>query len=307
MKFGVFICCFIGNQMLRSSDSDYNSQYIQKIKAMPMLSLEEEVELARCWRDSQSPKSVEKLINAHLRLVAKIASGYRGYGLPLSDLIAEGNIGMMQAMKHYDPEKGFRLSTYAMWWIKASIQTHILHSWSMVKIGTTATQRKLFFNLSRTRNTIRAAHAEAHQHDILTSDLINAIAIKLKVPPSEVEHMSQRMNQDSSLNASVGSEEGSQEWIEWLADDRENQEVMLIQQDEMKKRKDLLDKAYGCLTEREYQILSARRLTEPHMTLEEVAEKFQISRERVRQIENAAFIKLQRTIRHLMKAHPSHV
>ncbi len=285
-------------------DSNHDYHYIRKVKNIPMLTSDEEIQLARAWRETQDRVAVEKLINTHLRLVAKIASGYRGYGLPLSDLIAEGNVGMMQAMKHYDPEKGFRLSTYAMWWIKASIQEHILHSWSLVKIGTTAAQRKLFFNLRKTREAIRGVHEEDH----LTPELITALATKLKVREEEIVHMSQRLIRDNSLNSTLGGGDDNQiEWIEWLTDERDNQEIQLIQKDELKKRVALFNKAMQCLNERERKIITERRLTEPPLTLEEVSIDIGVSRERVRQIENSAFSKLQKHIRNLVNLHPHHV
>ncbi len=285
-------------------DSNHDYHYIRKVKNIPMLTSDEEIALARAWRETHDRVAVEKLINAHLRLVAKIAAGYRGYGLPLSDLIAEGNVGMMQAMKHYDPEKGFRLSTYAMWWIKASIQEHILHSWSLVKIGTTAAQRKLFFNLRKTRETIRGVHEEDH----LTPELITALATKLKVREEEIVHMSQRLIRDNSLNSTLGgSDDNQSEWIEWLTDERDNQEIQLIQKDELKKRKALFNKAMECLNERERKIIRERRLKEPPLTLEEVSLNVGVSRERVRQIENMAFTKLQKNIRRLVSPHPHHV
>ncbi len=285
-------------------DSNHDYHYIRKVKNIPMLTSDEEIALARAWRETHDRVAVEKLVNAHLRLVAKIASGYRGYGLPLSDLIAEGNVGMMQAMKHYDPEKGFRLSTYAMWWIKASIQEHILHSWSLVKIGTTAAQRKLFFNLRKTRETIRGVHEE----DYLTPELITALATKLKVREEEIVHMSQRLIRDNSLNSTIGgSDDNQSEWIEWLTDESDNQEIQLIQKDELKKRKALFNKAMECLNERERKIIKERRLKEPPLTLEEVSLNVGVSRERVRQIENTAFTKLQKNIRRLVNPHPHHV
>ena len=285
-------------------DNDHDSIYIKKIKKIPMLSNEEEVLLARAWRDTMDRQSAEKLINAHLRLVTKIAAGYRGYGLPLSDLIAEGNIGMLQAMKHYDPEKGFRLSTYALWWIRASIQEHILHNWSLIKIGTTSAQKKLFFSLRKTSAAIR----KAHDDDTLTPEIIAAIAKKLNVREEEVMHMSQRLKKDHSLNSPLHTDDENQtEWIEWLVDERDNQEINLIQKDEMNKRRVLFNEAMKCLTDRERNIIQQRRLTEPPLTLDEVSEHHGISRERVRQIENSAFEKLQKHIRMLLTPHPHNI
>lgn len=285
-------------------DNDHDSQYIRKVKNIPMLTNEEEVSLARAWRDTMDKPSVEKLINAHLRLVAKVAAGYRGYGLPLSDLIAEGNIGMLQAMKHYDPEKGFRLSTYAIWWIRASIQEHILHNWSLIKIGTTTSQKKLFFKLRKTSAAIK----KIHQEEYLTPEVIKAIAIKLNVREDEVVHMSQRLTKDHSLNTTLSSDsESPSEWIEWLVDERDNQEISLMQRDEMSKRRVLFKKAMECLNERERIVIKKRRLVEPPKTLEEVANTLKISRERVRQIENASFAKLQKQIRILLAPHPHNI
>lgn len=285
-------------------DNDHDSHYIKKIKKVPLLSSDEEIALARAWRETMDRPAAEKLINAHLRLVTKIAAGYRGYGLPLSDLIAEGNIGMLQAMKHYDPEKGFRLSTYAMWWIRASIQEHILHNWSLIKIGTTSAQKKLFFSLRKTSAAIR----KAHEDETLTPEIIAAIATKLNVREDEVIHMSQRLKKDHSLNTPLhASEENQTEWIEWLVDERDNQEINLIQKDEMNKRRALFNSAMECLNDRERSIIQTRRLSEPPLTLDEVSDNLGISRERVRQIENSAFAKLQKHIRMLLDPHPHNV
>jgi RNA polymerase sigma-32 factor len=230
-----------------------------------------------------------------MRLVAKIATGYRGYGLPLSDLISEGNVGMMQAMKHFDPDKGFRLSTYAMWWVKASIQEYILRSWSLVKIGTTAAQKKLFFNLRQEKNRLTGSR------DVqLTPALISQIAENLGVKDEEVIQMSVRISsQDLSLNAPIQTAEGSSEWVEWLSDERESQETRLIEEDEIRKRKKLLAQALDHLTERERDILTRRRLQDPPETLEIVASQIGLTRERVRQIEVKAFEKLQKAIKRL--------
>jgi RNA polymerase sigma-32 factor len=290
--------------MSLNHDSDHDSYYIQKVKNIPMLTSEEEVALARAWRETMDRASAEKLINAHLRLVAKIAAGYRGYGLPLSDLIAEGNIGMIQAMKHYDPEKGFRLSTYAMWWIRASIQEHILHNWSLIKIGTTSAQRKLFFSLRKTSAAIR----KVHDDDILAQDVLEAIAKKLKVSVEEVQHMSQRLKKDHSLNTLIHqNDENQTEWIEWLEDEKANQEINLMQKDEMKKRRALFTKAMECLNDRERKIIVMRRLSDPTHTLDDVSDAIGVSRERVRQIENAAFNKLQKNIRLQISLHPHNI
>ena len=274
-----------------------NKVYFQKIRNLPLLTQEQEYELAKKWRDQQDLKAVEKLIASHLKLVAKVASGYRGYGLPLNDLISEGNVGIMQATKHYDPERGFRFSTYAMWWIRASIQDYILQSWSLVKLGTTRAQKKLFFNLRKTQQKLKT---ESEVEAELTADQVKAIAIKLEVKEEEVWQMHQRLHfKDHSLNQTMPGD-GENEWIEWISDDTDNQEIQLAQHDEYEKRKKLFDKALHCLTEREHQILVDRRLTEPPFTLENISEKIKISRERVRQIENQAFLKVQKQIKRLV-------
>jgi RNA polymerase sigma-32 factor len=275
---------------------EINQHYINRIRRVPMLTLDEEYQLAKRWREEGDRKAVEKLVSSHLRLVTKIASGYRGYGLPLSDLISEGNVGMMQAMKHFDPDKGFRLSTYAMWWIKASIQEYILHTWSLVKMGTTAAQKKLFFNLRKEKQELTG-----FDESDLTPEKIAEIAKKLEVREEEVIQMNHRMSsQDHSLNAPIKtSGEGESEWVEWLMDDRDNQEVNLVEHDEITKRRALLDKAMQLLNERERQIIFERRLKDPPQTLESLSEILGISRERVRQIEVRAFEKLQKSIKRL--------
>jgi RNA polymerase sigma-32 factor len=258
-----------------------------------MLTLEEEYELATKWRNEGDSEAIERLVSSHLRLVAKIAGGYRGYGLPLSDLVAEGNIGMMQAMKHYDPERGFRLSTYAMWWIKASIQDYILRTWSLVKIGTTSSQKRLFFSLRKAQRQIHAL-----EEGELNPEIITALARKLSVDESEVIDMNQRLSGDRSLNVTVrSSEEEAPEWIEWLVDDREDQEMQTIHLDEISKRRTLLDNAMACLNAREHQVFIERRLKDPPLTLEEISTNIGISRERVRQIEYGAFEKIQKQIK----------
>lgn len=272
-----------------------NQHYIQQIRKAPMLTSDEEYKLAKKWRDEGDMESVERLVASHLRLVAKIAGGYRGYGLPLSELVAEGNIGMMQAMKHYDPERGFRLSTYAMWWIKASIQEYILHTWSLVKIGTTSAQKRLFFNLRKAQHQLQSSESGS-----LSPEMITAIAEKLSVREEEVIQMNQRLSGDRSLNTVIrSSEEDAPEWIEWLADDREDQEMQAIHADEMAKRQGLLHSAMVCLNSREHQIFVERRLQDPPETLEAISAKIGISRERVRQIEFRAFDKIQKQIKSL--------
>lgn len=263
-----------------------------------MLSLEEEYKLAKDWKDKQDHKAMEKLAAAHLKLVAKVAAGYRGYGLPMSDLIAEGNIGMMQAMKHYEPDRGFRFSTYAMWWIKASMQDYILHTWSLVKIGTTAAQKRLFFSLKKTKRAIAQETNSQQQSDRLTPELAQKIAIKLNVPEDEVWAMEQRLGgKDSSLNTPVQESNSTMEWMDWLADESDNQEIQLAQRDEMEKRRFAVRKAMGALKPREQEIIKARRLDDPPKTLEEMSQIMDISRERVRQLEISAFEKLKKALR----------
>lgn len=282
----------------RFDSTSINSHYARNIKKMPILTVDEEYQLAKKWREEGDQQAVEKLVSSHLRLVAKIAVGYRGYGLPVNDLISEGNIGMMQAMKHFDPERGFRLSTYAIWWIRAAIQEYILHSWSMVKIGTTAAQKKLFFNLRKEKRSFNES-----EELFLTDEQIAEIAIKLGVKKTEVIEMNQRLSsQDHSLNAPIRTTgEGESEWLDWITDDRDNQEVATVELDEINKRRKLLDKAMSCLNQREQEIIVHRRLKEPGDTLEDLSAKLGISRERVRQIEVKAFEKLQKTIKRLAK------
>lgn len=284
------------SNVYQNQDRDeLNKHYVRQIRNLPMLTVEEEYELAKKWRDDGDSQAVEQLVASHLRLVAKVASGYRGYGLPLSDLVAEGNIGMMQAMKHYDPDRGFRLSTYAMWWIKASIQDYILRTWSLVKIGTTSAQKRLFFSLRKAQRQIHA-----FEEGELNPEIVAALAKKLSVDESEIHDMNQRLAGDRSLNVTVRtSEEEAPEWIEWLVDDRENQEMQTIHSDEVSKRRDLLQNAMTCLNEREHQIFIERRLKDPPLTLEEISANVGISRERVRQIEFRSFEKIQKEIKRL--------
>ena len=246
--------------------------------------------LAKRWREHSDPEAAQKLVTSHLRLVAKIAMGYRGYGLPLADLIAEGNLGMMQAVKRYDPDRGFRLATYAMWWIRASIQEYILHSWSLVKLGTTAAQKKLFFNLRRIKGRIQAI-----EDGDLSPETVKKIATELEVPESDVIDMNRRLaGPDHSLNAPLrGDSDGAGEWQDWLEDGGDNQEETLGEMEELGLRRDLLTSAMSHLTARERDILQERRLREEPATLEELAQKYGVSRERVRQIEVRAFDKLQ--------------
>ena len=264
------------------------SAYLAQIKKFPMLDAEEEYMLAKNWKSTGNIKSAEKLVTSHLRLVAKIAMGYKGYGLPVSEMISEGNIGLMQAVKKFEPEKGFRLATYAMWWIKASIQEYILRSWSLVKIGTTTAQKKLFFNLKKLKNQI-APRTEGD----LKREHVSEIADKLNVSEEEVVSMNRRLSgKEHSLNAQIG--EDGDEWQDWIVDKEMDQELKLAQKEEMDQRKDLLKDSIKILNDREKEILYSRRLNDEPTTLEDLSKKYKISRERIRQIENKAFEKLQK-------------
>ena len=272
------------------------SAYLAQIKKFPMLDAEEEYMLAKNWKETGNLKSAEKLVTSHLRLVAKIAMGYKGYGLPVNEMISEGNIGLMQAVKKFEPEKGFRLATYAMWWIKASIQEYILRSWSLVKIGTTTAQKKLFFNLKKIKNQI-APRSEGE----LRNEHVSEIARKLDVTENEVVSMNRRLaGKEQSLNAPIG-EDGDQ-WQDWVVDQDMDQELKFAQQEEMDQRKDLLKDSIKVLNEREKEILYSRRLTDEPLTLEHLSKKYKISRERIRQIENKAFEKLQKHMLNLAKS-----
>jgi RNA polymerase sigma-32 factor len=272
------------------------THYLQQIKKFPMLSQKEEISLARKWIKKGDTDAAHKLVTSHLRLVARIAMGYKGYGLPITELISEGNIGLMQAVKKYDPEKGFRLSTYAMWWIRAAIQEYVLKSWSLVKIGTTAAQKKLFFNLKKIKNQLTS-----YNDGSLKPDQVKEIAERLDVTEAEVSDMEGRMSgTDYSLNAVV-SEDVESEWQDWLVDEDADQEVKLAEREELSKRKSLLSKAINILNEREQNIISARKLSEVPKTLEELSKTYKISRERVRQIEEKAFAKLQLEMVNLAK------
>jgi RNA polymerase sigma-32 factor len=270
------------------------ARYLQEIRRFPLLQADEEYMLAKRWREHEDPEAAHRLVTSHLRLVAKIAMGYRGYGLPLSELISEGNVGMMQAVKRFDPDRGFRLATYAMWWIRASIQEYILHSWSLVKIGTTAAQKKLFFNLRRLKGQIQAI-----EEGDLTPEHVAKIAKELDVPESDVVSMNRRlMAPDNSLNAPLRADgDGEGEWQDWLVDDEASQESKLGDRQELGLRRDLLKTAMSHLNERERDILAERRLKENPTTLEDLSAKYGISRERVRQIEVRAFEKLQKAIK----------
>ena len=264
------------------------SAYLAQIKKFPMLAAEEEYMLAKNWRNTGNIKSAEKLVTSHLRLVAKIAMGYKGYGLPVNEMISEGNVGLMQAVKKFKPEKGFRLATYAMWWIKASIQEYILRSWSLVKIGTTTAQKKLFFNLKKVKNQI-APKSEGDLKD----EHVTEIADKLSVSKDEVVSMNRRLSgKEFSLNAPIG--EDGDEWQDWLVDKELDHDLKFAQKEEMKQRKDLLSDSIKILNDREKEILYARRLNDEPTTLENLSKKYKISRERIRQIENKAFEKLQK-------------
>ena len=277
------------NLPVLTPDGSFDS-YLQKIRKFPMLDAAEEYILAKNWREKGDKESAHKLVTSHLRLVAKIATGYRGYGLPMNELVSEGNIGLMTAVKKFDPEKGFRLATYAMWWIKASIQEYILRSWSLVKIGTTAAQKKLFFNLRKMKNQIM----KSDQSDLLPEQ-VTEIANRLDVTEDEVNSMNQRMKgPEASLNATITGEDGETEWQDWVVDENADQELQIAHRQETNKRKALLDQAMSVLNEREKEILFDRRLNEEPKTLEELSQKYNISRERIRQIENRAFEKLQK-------------
>jgi len=268
------------------------TRYLQEIRKFPMLTPEQELELAQRWRDSEDLESAHKLVTSHLRLVAKIAMGYRGYGLPVGELISEGNVGMMQAVKRFDPDRGFRLATYAMWWIRAAIQEYILHSWSLVKMGTTAAQKKLFFNLRRLKGQMQAI-----DDGDLKPEQVTKIATLLDVPEQDVINMNRRLAApDHSLNAPVRADaEG--EWQDWLVDESESQETALAEREEFSGRKKLLANALKTLTQREQHIIAERRLRDNPTTLEDLSQHYNISRERVRQIEVRAFEKLQKAMK----------
>ena len=263
--------------------------YLTQIKKFPILSSEEEYMLAKNWRSRGDLKSAQKLITSHLRLVAKIAMGYRGYGLPVSEMVSEGNIGLMQAVKKFEPEKGFRLATYAIWWIKASMQEYILRSWSLVKMGTTAAQKKLFFNLKKIKNQLSANNAGD-----LKTEHVDEISKRLNVKKEEVISMNRRLlGKEKSLNDPIKDEDGT-EWLDWIVDDKKDQELKLSHEQEFIKKKKLMDSSMSILNPREKEILTARRLSEDIMTLETLSKKYKISRERIRQIETKAFEKLQK-------------
>lgn len=268
------------------------TRYLQEIRKFPMLKPEEEYMLAKSWREHDDSDAAHKLVTSHLRLVAKIAMGYRGYGLPIAELISEGNVGMMQAVKRFDPERGFRLATYAMWWIRAAIQEYILHSWSLVKIGTTAAQKKLFFNLRKLKGQMQAI-----EEGDLSPERVTAIATKLEVPEQDVINMNRRLAApDHSLNAPLRID-GEGEWQDWLVDEGESQETKLAESEELDQRRQLLSVGMESLNERERHIITQRRLQDNPTTLEDLSQEYNISRERVRQIEVRAFEKLQKAMR----------
>ena len=267
------------------------SRYLDEIRKFPMLEPAEEFTLAKSWRDKGDREAAHRLVTSHLRLVAKIAMGYRGYGLPISEVVSEGNVGLMQAVKRFDPDKGFRLATYAMWWIKAAIQEYILRSWSLVKMGTTANQKKLFFNLRKAKGKISAL-----DEGDLKPDQVRQIATRLGVPEQDVVDMNRRLSGDSSLNAPL-REEGEGEWQDWLVDNSPSQETVLVREEEGRNRLTALRDALGVLNARERRIFEARRLADDPITLEDLSGEFGVSRERVRQIEVRAFEKVQEAVK----------
>lgn len=279
------------NLPVLSSEGGLN-RYLQEIRKFPMLEPNEEFMLAKRYKEHEDPAAAQKLITSHLRLVAKIAMGYRGYGLPISEVISEGNVGLMHAVKRFEPDKGFRLATYAMWWIRASIQEYVLRSWSLVKIGTTAAQKRLFFNLRKVKGQIAALNDGA-----LHPDQIKKIAERLKVSEKEVVSMNARLSGDASLNAPMRADDGASEWQDWLVDETPNQEILLGNSEEYSERMGMLTSAMDVLNERERAIFKARRLQESPLTLEQLAQEYGVSRERIRQIEVRAFEKVQEAVK----------
>ena len=273
------------------------TRYLEEIRRFPMLEPQEEFMLAKSWREHGDRAAAHKLVTSHLRLVAKIAMGYRGYGLPISEVVSEGNVGLMQAVKRFEPDKGVRLATYAMWWIKASIQEYILRSWSLVKMGTTANQKKLFFNLRKAKSKISAL-----QEGDLRPDQVQIIAKRLGVTEQDVVDMNRRLGGDASLNAPIREDGDSGEWQDWLADDSESQETVMAAHEELDNRRKALSSALDVLNDRERRIFEARRLADDPVTLEELAEEFGVSRERVRQIEVRAFEKVQKAVKNKVSA-----
>jgi RNA polymerase sigma-32 factor len=267
------------------------SRYLDEIRKFPMLEPDEEYMLAKRWREHDDRDAAHKLVTSHLRLVGRIAMGYRGYGLPIGEVVSEGNVGLMQAVKRFEPDKGFRLATYAMWWIRASIQEYILRSWSLVKMGTTASQKKLFFNLRKIKGQLKAL-----EDGDLHPDNVKKISTRLGVPEEDVVSMNRRLSGDSSLNAPVRSDSEGGEWMDWLVDDTEDQETTLGKNQELERRRNFLKKAMKGLNEREKRIFTARRLSEDSITLEDLSTEFSVSRERIRQIEVRAFEKVQKAV-----------
>jgi RNA polymerase sigma-32 factor len=274
------------------------ARYLEEIRRFPMLEPDEEYMLAKRWQEHGDAEAAQRLVTSHLRLVARIAMGYRGYGLPIGEVISEGNVGLMQAVKRFDPDKGFRLATYAMWWIRASIQEYILRSWSLVKMGTTAAQKKLFFNLRRAKGQLQAL-----EEGDLKPDQVKAIATRLGVPEEDVISMNRRLGGDTSLNAPVRADTEAGEWQDWLVDETPDQEERLAESEEMDLRKAHLAKALTTLNDRERRIFEARRLAEEPATLEALSAEFGVSRERIRQIEVRAFEKVQKAVQKAAKAH----
>jgi RNA polymerase sigma-32 factor len=273
------------------------TRYLEEIRRFPMLEPQEEYMLAKRWREHGDREAAHRLVTSHLRLVAKIAMGYRGYGLPISEVISEGNVGLMQAVKRFEPDKGFRLATYAMWWIKAAIQEYILRSWSLVKMGTTANQKKLFFNLRKAKSRISAL-----EEGDLRPDQVKLIAKRLGVTEQDVVDMNRRLGGDVSLNSPIREEGDSGEWQDWLVDESASQEARLAESEESDNRRKALGEALTVLNERERRIFEARRLADEPITLEELADEFGVSRERVRQIEVRAFEKVQKAVRNRIAA-----
>jgi RNA polymerase sigma-32 factor len=267
------------------------ARYLEEIRRFPMLEPQQEYMLAKRWQEHEDAAAAQKLVTSHLRLVARIAMGYRGYGLPIGEVISEGNVGLMQAVKRFDPDKGFRLATYAMWWIRAAIQEYILRSWSLVKMGTTASQKKLFFNLRKAKSQLQAL-----EEGDLRPDQVKQIATNLGVPEEDVVSMNRRLGGDASLNAPLRADSESGEWQDWLVDESPDQETTLVESEEMDRRREYLEAAMEGLNERERRIFTARRLTDEPMTLEELSAEFNVSRERIRQIEVRAFEKVQKAV-----------
>ncbi len=267
------------------------ARYLEEIRRFPMLEPQQEYMLAKRWQEHEDAAAAQKLVTSHLRLVARIAMGYRGYGLPIGEVISEGNVGLMQAVKRFDPDKGFRLATYAMWWIRAAIQEYILRSWSLVKMGTTASQKKLFFNLRKAKSQLQAL-----EEGDLRPDQVKTIATNLGVPEEDVVSMNRRLGGDASLNAPLRANSESGEWQDWLVDEGPNQETILVETEEMDRRREYLETAMDSLNDRERRIFTARRLSDDPMTLEELSAEFNVSRERIRQIEVRAFEKVQKAV-----------